>query len=60
LVKSNPPPRRRSSGAPHAAIVPRLADPKNVRSRRPLGNGDRLHLIFDADDTLWDSNIHFL
>jgi putative hydrolase of the HAD superfamily len=22
--------------------------------------GEPLHLIFDADDTLWDSNIHFL
>ena len=31
-----------------------------MRSHRSLGNGDRLHLIFDADDTLWDSNIHFL
>lgn len=24
------------------------------------GKNDRLNLIFDADDTLWDSNIHFL
>ena len=23
-------------------------------------NGARLNLVFDADDTLWDSNIHFL
>jgi len=27
---------------------------ESFRDRRPL------HLIFDADDTLWDSNIHFL
>jgi putative hydrolase of the HAD superfamily len=25
-----------------------------------LYSGEPLHLIFDADDTLWDSNIHFL
>jgi putative hydrolase of the HAD superfamily len=30
------------------------------RGRQPLGDGRPLHLIFDADDTLWDSNIHFL
>lgn len=24
------------------------------------GDGGPLHLVFDADDTLWDSNIHFL
>jgi len=23
-------------------------------------NGERRHLVFDADDTLWESNIHFL
>jgi putative hydrolase of the HAD superfamily len=27
---------------------------------RRLADGLPLHLIFDADDTLWDSNIHFL
>jgi putative hydrolase of the HAD superfamily len=27
---------------------------------KSLRDGRSLHLIFDADDTLWDSNIHFL
>ncbi|MGH7914282.1 MAG: HAD family hydrolase [Candidatus Binataceae bacterium] len=34
--------------------------PKKPRGHDPLGDGQPLHLIFDADDTLWDSNIHFL
>src|SRR5262249_52271705 len=33
---------------------------KSERVHIPLGDGGPLHLIFDADDTLWDSNIHFL
>jgi len=34
--------------------------PDRERRHKPLGDGRPLHLIFDADDTLWDSNIHFL
>ncbi|HVA39537.1 MAG TPA: HAD family hydrolase, partial [Candidatus Binataceae bacterium] len=30
------------------------------RSRAIARAGHPLHLVFDADDTLWDSNIHFL
>jgi len=34
--------------------------PREPRAHRPRRDGRPLHLIFDADDTLWDSNIHFL
>jgi len=34
--------------------------PREPLRRQPLGDGRPFHLIFDADDTLWDSNIHFL
>jgi putative hydrolase of the HAD superfamily len=37
-----------------------VAHPQKPRRCKPLGDGRPLHLIFDADDTLWDSNIHFL
>jgi putative hydrolase of the HAD superfamily len=61
LSKSPPPHRNR----PRAAAAPALARPHQTHARRarplrPLGDGRPLHLIFDADDTLWDSNIHFL
>jgi putative hydrolase of the HAD superfamily len=39
----------------HATVYPR-----GPRAHRPRRDGRPLHLIFDADDTLWDSNIHFL
>lgn len=34
--------------------------PHRPRRHKPLGDSSPLHLVFDADDTLWDSNIHFL
>lgn len=34
--------------------------PREPHAHRPRRDGRPLHLIFDADDTLWDSNIHFL
>src|SRR5271155_871663 len=34
--------------------------PREPRAHRPRRDGRPFHLIFDADDTLWDSNIHFL
>ena len=60
MTKSNPPPRHRSPGKPRPAAAHPAAHPKNERAHKPLGDGRPLHLIFDADDTLWDSNIHFL
>jgi putative hydrolase of the HAD superfamily len=32
----------------------------SARRRAASRNGGSLHLVFDADDTLWDSNVHFL
>jgi putative hydrolase of the HAD superfamily len=52
LTNPNPPPRLRTRRA--------TAHPGEPRGHKPLGDGRPLHLIFDADDTLWDSNIHFL
>ena len=37
-----------------------MTHPLEPRGHKPLGDGRPFHLIFDADDTLWDSNIHFL
>ncbi len=37
----------------------RRAKPQAPFARASAG-GTPLHLVFDADDTLWDSNIHFL
>jgi putative hydrolase of the HAD superfamily len=56
LSKSHYPTRDRplEAGA-HAA-----PHPHRERRPKPLGDGRPLHLVFDADDTLWDSNIHFL
>jgi putative hydrolase of the HAD superfamily len=59
LAKSNPPPGHRPPRKPHAAAHP-AAHQENPRRHKPLGDGHPLNLIFDADDTLWDSNIHFL
>lgn len=52
MTSPNPPPRSRTRRA--------TAHPREPRSHKPLGDGRPLNLIFDADDTLWDSNIHFL
>ncbi len=49
-----------TSRNPPRSHRPHKADPKEPRGHKPLGDGRPLHLIFDADDTLWDSNIHFL
>ncbi|MGA7763498.1 MAG: hypothetical protein WCA59_17270, partial [Candidatus Binataceae bacterium] len=56
MTSPNPPPRYRPPRKPHRAA----AHPKKPRGHKPLGDGRPFHLIFDADDTLWDSNIHFL
>ncbi len=56
MTSPNPPPRHRPPRQPRRAT----AHPKQRRGHKPLGDGRPLHLIFDADDTLWDSNIHFL
>ncbi|HVA40674.1 MAG TPA: HAD family hydrolase [Candidatus Binataceae bacterium] len=56
MTKSNPPPWHRPPRKPRRAAAHR----DNPRGHKPLGDGRPLHLIFDADDTLWDSNIHFL
>ena len=53
MTKSNPPPQHRE---PRRATT----HPETPRAHKPLADGRPLHLIFDADDTLWDSNIHFL
>jgi putative hydrolase of the HAD superfamily len=37
-----------------------MTHPLEPRGHKPPGDGRPFHLIFDADDTLWDSNIHFL
>jgi putative hydrolase of the HAD superfamily len=50
LTSRNPPRSRR----------PHEAHPNEPRGHKPLRDGRPLHLIFDADDTLWDSNVHFL
>jgi putative hydrolase of the HAD superfamily len=60
LTSRNPPPRHRPPRKPHRAATDSAAHPKEPRPRKRLGDGRPLHLIFDADDTLWDSNIHFL
>jgi putative hydrolase of the HAD superfamily len=60
LTKSNPPPRHRPPREPRRATAHPAAHAENPRRHKPLGDGRPLHLIFDADDTLWDSNIHFL
>lgn len=39
---------------------PTVAHPRSTKSRAVASDGRPLDLIFDADDTLWDSNIHFL
>ena len=52
MTNTNPPPRFLTRRA--------TAHPGEPRNHKPLGDGRPLHLIFDADDTLWDSNIHFL
>ena len=56
MTKSNPPPRDR----PREAAARGVQRPHRPRRHKPPGDGSPLHLIFDADDTLWDSNIHFL
>lgn len=56
MTSPNPPPRHRPPRKAHRAS----AHPKELRGHKPLVDGHPLHLIFDADDTLWDSNIHFL
>ena len=45
---------------PHRAATDPATHPKKPRPHQRLGDGRSLHLIFDADDTLWDSNVHFL
>jgi putative hydrolase of the HAD superfamily len=50
-----PPPRK-----PHVTAHPAAHAESPGWRTKPLGDGRLLHLIFDADDTLWDSNIHFL
>ncbi len=45
----------------HASWHDCLARPGQLRfASMGVSTGARLSLIFDADDTLWDSNIHFL
>jgi putative hydrolase of the HAD superfamily len=56
LTSPNPPHRHR----PHRAAARTAAHSGRTRVHKQLGDGGPLHLIFDADDTLWDSNIHFL
>jgi len=60
LTSPNPPLRHRPPRKPHRAATDSAAHPKEPRPHKRLGDGRPLHLIFDADDTLWDSNIHFL
>ena len=56
MTRPNPPSRHRPHRRPHRIA----AHTEPSRGHRPVGDGRPLHLIFDADDTLWDSNIHFL
>ena len=56
MTISTPPSRHR----PRVTAAPAAQRPHPPRRHKPLGDGRPLHLIFDADDTLWDSNIHFL
>jgi putative hydrolase of the HAD superfamily len=63
LTRPNPPSQHRPHRRPHHAVAhtqPSRADQSLGNGRPPLGDGRPLHLIFDADDTLWYSNIHFL
>jgi putative hydrolase of the HAD superfamily len=63
LTRPNPPSRHRPHRKPHPAAAhtePSRGHRPLSDGRSPLGDGRPLHLIFDADDTLWDSNIHFL
>ncbi len=39
---------------------PIAANAASRHARTFASDGGPLHLVFDADDTLWDSNIHFL
>jgi len=60
LSSTNPPLGHRSPRKPHQAATDPATHPKEPRPHQRLGDGRSLHLIFDADDTLWDSNVHFL
>jgi putative hydrolase of the HAD superfamily len=56
LTNTNPPPPRQPPRKARLAA----AHPIEPRGHRRFGDGRPFHLIFDADDTLWDSNLHFL
>jgi putative hydrolase of the HAD superfamily len=60
LSTSNLPFRHHPHRKLHRAATDSSAHRQEHRSPGRLGDGRPLHLIFDADDTLWDSNIHFL
>jgi putative hydrolase of the HAD superfamily len=60
LTRPDPPPLHSPPRKPHRAATYSAAHPKEPRPHKRLGDGRPFHLIFDADDTLWDSNIHFL
>jgi len=66
LTDSGSPRSRHPSQAAHARPAPAeparaaTAHPPTPASQPRLGDGRPLDLIFDADDTLWDSNVHFL
>ena len=61
MSKIHPPSRNRPRAtAAQTAARPHRKHTHPARPLRPLGDGRPLHLVFDADDTLWDSNIHFL
>jgi putative hydrolase of the HAD superfamily len=60
LSSTNPPSGHRALRKPHRAATDPATYPKEPDPHKRIGDGRPLHLIFDADDTLWDSNIHFL
>jgi putative hydrolase of the HAD superfamily len=60
LTSRNPPSPHHPPRKPRRAATDSAAHPPERHSGKRLGDGRPLHLIFDADDTLWDSNIHFL